>query len=283
MLKKRIITAVVASIAIFLILYFFPNLISLLVLISVLFSTYETSMMITPALISKIESNNEYLDKRTIHFIIGWLPVIIAGVIFITSALLGTKVSSGVLVSGFLLVMFVSCFSPESIDVAVMRSIGSVFSICYGLLPWLAFWHIYMVGGLYALLFLLVIVWSGDTAAYFIGKAIGKRKLAPKRSPNKTIEGSVGGIAASIVSAYLVSFLVIDIVAYWPIFLFIGVFCGASAQLGDLFESSLKRFAAVKDSGGLLPGHGGFLDRVDGVMFATPIFWFILFCCGSFN
>lgn len=283
MLKKRIITAVVASVAIFLTLHFFPSLIVALVLLSVLFATYETSSMITPALLRKVQSESDYLSKGTINFTNTWVPVIVAGVIFVVSAISGTQVSSGVMVFGFLLVMFLSSFLPESIDSSVMRAIGSVFSICYGLLPWLAFWHIYQVGGLKALLYLLAIVWSGDTAAYFAGKAWGRRKLAPERSPNKTIEGAVAGLVASIFLAFMFRPMIADLVNFWPILFFIGLFCGASAQVGDLFESSLKRFSEVKDSGGIFPGHGGFLDRVDGVMFATPVFWFILFCCGSFQ
>ena len=282
MLKERIITAVVASALIFGLLYFFPQFIVMIVLLSVLFSTYETSAMITPALLKRIDVKDQVVSKNSLNFVNLWLPVIIAGVIFIVSAIEGTKVSSGVMVSGFLLVMFLSSFMSETIDSSVMRAIGSVFSVCYGLLPWLAFWQIFLVGDLQVLLYLLIIVWAGDTTAFFVGRKFGKRKLAPKRSPNKTVEGALGGIAASVVIAYVLGYMVIDIVNHWWVLFFIGLFCGASAQVGDLFESSLKRFSQVKDSGGVFPGHGGFLDRVDGVMFAVPVFWFILFCCGSF-
>jgi phosphatidate cytidylyltransferase len=117
----------------------------------------------------------------------------------------------------------------------------------------------------------MVLAWGSDTAAYFVGRRFGKSKLAPRISPKKTLEGSAGGLGASVVGAVIMSFFlpgmqVIDAVA-------LGVLAGAAGQAGDLMISVLKRSSGVKDSGGILPGHGGILDRVDALAFTAPATW----------
>ncbi len=117
----------------------------------------------------------------------------------------------------------------------------------------------------------LAVVWLGDTGAYFVGKLFGKHKLAPILSPNKTIEGALGGVAASVGGIFLAK-AVFDIPGsnFWLIaFALAG---GVVEQAGDLFESLLKRMAGLKDSGNVFPGHGGMLDRIDGLLFAFPLF-----------
>ena len=121
------------------------------------------------------------------------------------------------------------------------------------------------------ILYVLAVVWGGDTAAYFAGRAFGKHKLHPKVSPKKTIEGAVGGIAGSVGLGFLMVVLLDLPLAPWKVAVFAAV-GGALGQLGDLTESLIKRACGVKDSGTLLPGHGGMLDRVDGVIFAFPFF-----------
>ena len=127
---------------------------------------------------------------------------------------------------------------------------------------------------------MMSIVWAADSLAYFTGKSLGKRKLAPELSPNKTVEGLIGGIAGSAVVAlilaqFLLGFGVSQIVA-WMVAALVAAF---ASVVGDLYQSSLKRAAGVKDSGRILPGHGGVLDRIDGVIPAAPVFvsvWSIL-------
>ena len=119
----------------------------------------------------------------------------------------------------------------------------------------------------------LVVIWANDIAAYFVGLAIGRHKLAPRISPGKSWEGAFGGLAGGAVAGLLV--------ASW-----LGMGSGQAAvwaaaitivsQAGDLFESALKRRAGVKDSGRLLPGHGGVLDRFDGVLIASPVAYVLL-------
>jgi phosphatidate cytidylyltransferase len=118
------------------------------------------------------------------------------------------------------------------------------------------------------LFILFGLVWSCDTGAYFIGRAIGRRKLHPQVSPGKTVEGYVGGVVvAALVTAGL-GWLLVDLPA--PIGLLMGAVTAAVAQVGDLAKSLLKRAADRKDSGSLFPGHGGMLDRVDSLLFAAP-------------
>jgi phosphatidate cytidylyltransferase len=122
---------------------------------------------------------------------------------------------------------------------------------------------------------LIVIVFLGDSGAYFAGSVFGRHKLSPAISPGKTIEGSITGLATSIVAGVIVK-LLFSLDLSWGIgilfFLVIGIF----AQVGDLFESEFKRYANIKDSGEVLPGHGGFLDRLDALMFVAPIAYFFI-------
>ncbi|MBY6036060.1 phosphatidate cytidylyltransferase [Fictibacillus nanhaiensis] len=124
--------------------------------------------------------------------------------------------------------------------------------------------------GIQLLFFILFMIWATDSGAYFVGKSMGKRKLWPVISPNKTIEGAVGGIFFSIVVAiicYVTSFVDLSLITILIISVLVGVF----GQIGDLAESAFKRIYHVKDSGVLLPGHGGILDRLDSALFVLPL------------
>jgi phosphatidate cytidylyltransferase len=120
----------------------------------------------------------------------------------------------------------------------------------------------------------LVLTWATDTGAFFVGRSIGGRKLIPAVSPGKTVSGAIGGVVTSVLVTWLyVTFLLRPTaqlaMTTWSIVLF-GVIVSVAAQVGDLVESLLKREAGVKDSGGLLPGHGGVLDRLDSLFFVLP-------------
>jgi phosphatidate cytidylyltransferase len=147
--------------------------------------------------------------------------------------------------------------------------------------------------------FLFLCVWSGDIAALYIGKRFGRRKLAPQLSPNKTWAGAIASILASVVfgvglilygdwlTAHGSGFTRLHTDAPWWQWLLLAILLNAAAQFGDLLESALKRGAGIKDSGTLLPGHGGLLDRIDALLLAAPILWFVLvarefFALGSF-
>jgi phosphatidate cytidylyltransferase len=120
--------------------------------------------------------------------------------------------------------------------------------------------------------FLMIVVWIGDAGAYYIGKRFGKRKLSPRISPKKTVEGLIGGCITSIAAAVVIHY------TFFPEFPLVhavtaGLVLSLTGVIGDLAESMWKRSAEVKDSGTLLPGHGGFLDRFDSIFFTAPILY----------
>jgi phosphatidate cytidylyltransferase len=124
--------------------------------------------------------------------------------------------------------------------------------------------------GLMNILFVFLIVWATDTGAYFIGRSWGKRKLWPEISPKKTIEGALGGVVLATLTGVI--YHLITPFSY-SLIIIIGVTVAASifGQIGDLVESALKRHYGVKDSGNILPGHGGILDRFDSLLFVFPL------------
>ncbi|MDF1821423.1 MAG: phosphatidate cytidylyltransferase [Alcanivoracaceae bacterium] len=124
--------------------------------------------------------------------------------------------------------------------------------------------------GFWALLFVLLWVWAADTGAYFAGRAFGRHKLAPSVSPGKTLEGLVGGAALALLVAGLVAWQGPVTAAIAPLLL-VALVTVVASVLGDLFESMIKRQVGIKDSGTLLPGHGGMLDRIDSVTAALPV------------
>lgn len=123
------------------------------------------------------------------------------------------------------------------------------------------------------LLVVLILVSAADIGAYFAGRKFGRRKLAPRISPNKTLEGLVGGLLAALVVGLAGGWLVAGAtLAQLPAVALVALLAGAFAAIGDLFESLLKRHIGVKDSGTMIPGHGGILDRLDGWLAALPAF-----------
>jgi phosphatidate cytidylyltransferase len=124
--------------------------------------------------------------------------------------------------------------------------------------------------GVALLLFLLALIWVGDTLAYFVGRLVGRNPLAPELSPGKTLEGALANLAgAVVVGAVFTSWIAMTTVQM----IVLAAAVSVAGQIGDLAESAYKRSAGVKDSGKLLPGHGGMLDRVDSLVFAAPVMW----------
>jgi len=122
-------------------------------------------------------------------------------------------------------------------------------------------------------IFLFVIIWVGDSAAYYGGRLLGRHLLAAKISPKKTVEGGIAGLAGSVIAGALLGpWLLAE---PWGSAALISGVTAIAGQIGDLSESALKRSAGVKDSSSILPGHGGILDRLDSLFFASPVFyWF---------
>ncbi len=129
--------------------------------------------------------------------------------------------------------------------------------------------------GLVFIFYALFIIWTTDTGAYLIGRKLGKRKLWPDISPNKTIEGALGGtLSAIVVSIIYVLVTDMDVAIIW--IAVVTIFLSIFGQIGDLVESALKRHYNVKDSGNILPGHGGILDRFDSLLFVCPLIHFFI-------
>ncbi len=126
------------------------------------------------------------------------------------------------------------------------------------------------------MLMLFGLIWATDTGAYYTGKSIGKTKFAPSISPNKTWEGTVGGLILAIVVATLFKTAFIPELTWLDVFS-LALLGGAWGQMGDLLESAFKRSLGVKDSGSILPGHGGMLDRFDSIIFTAPAYYVYLF------
>ena len=147
--------------------------------------------------------------------------------------------------------------------------------------------------GIALVIFLMVSVWAGDIAALYIGRALGRHKLAPRLSPGKTWEGAVASVIGTLIAAYAVVAIGNALTArgntvmhisqpLWQT-LVLAAILNIAAQVGDLLESAVKRGAGVKDSGSILPGHGGILDRIDALLVATPVLWFCLLLKDRFN
>jgi len=132
----------------------------------------------------------------------------------------------------------------------------------------------YNMGGKW-ILFMLITIWICDTAAYFVGSTLGRHKLYQRVSPHKTVEGAIAGFVFALLTAYVFHLIYIKDLSLTHC-LIIGAIVGVMSQIGDLVESVFKRDAGVKDTSGILPGHGGFLDRFDAPLFVAPLMYFYL-------
>jgi phosphatidate cytidylyltransferase len=278
MLRQRIITAAIGIPVLLLILLWAPSpVVSFFFLVFIGLSVFEISAMILPALDSKMHLPNQ--GERSSRAIwLGQALCITVGMLLFLVSTFGTyEAGRGGIVVGMSVLMLVGVFSAHDIDRSIVRLMGYLVSVCYGCLPWLAIWDLYIMGsrGRYILLAILIVMLN-DTGAYFGGRKYGKRKLAPILSPKKTWEGALTGIAVGMVGAVLLNGLYgFSLGPMWLMALS-GLVGGIFGILGDLVESAFKRFSGIKDSGAIFPGHGGFLDRVDSLLFAVPAIWFIL-------
>lgn len=171
------------------------------------------------------------------------------------------------------------CFNARECGFRVSRSVSTVMAFAITTATWLAVWQFLQQGGWPLLISVFMIVWLADACAYFAGRFFGKTRMAPAISPKKTWEGAAGGLLSVLVVAFaayawlphemVVTSILLDKAGFAAGFLMILLLVAVSIA-GDLFESSLKRQAAVKDSGRLLPGHGGFYDRLDSSLAVLP-------------
>jgi len=157
---------------------------------------------------------------------------------------------------------------PQSISVTFFGALYLSFPLNY-------LYRIRLEDGVFSLYFLFAVIFLGDSGAYFIGKPFGRKKMTPIASPNKTWEGSAGGILFACLGALAARKLLLPDIVLWKAVL-CGILVHAAAQISDPLESLFKRAVGIKDSSNVLPGHGGFLDRIDSLILASPLFYYIV-------
>jgi phosphatidate cytidylyltransferase len=298
MLKTRVMTAILLlPLLLWLIIKGPQWSLFCVVLVALFVSVFEMAMMIQPRLDQMLRNYARFEadvlnsksgqaieppynpSTRSSHYIIlAVFCALVMAIIFSASVYFGHAAGRGVLVLGLVLAMMAAVFATRGIEAEMARLLGFIITLIYAGLPWMIVWDLYVKepGGR-QLLLVFVVVWMGDTGGYFGGRFLGKTKLAPNKSPKKTWEGASAGLTASVAGSLVYFYW------YYPELpggitgaILVGIFGGISGQMGDLVESVIKRFTRVKDSGNLLPGHGGLLDRMDAVLFAAPVIWFIL-------
>jgi phosphatidate cytidylyltransferase len=171
--------------------------------------------------------------------------------------------------AGLLLLPTLVMFASPPVGVLLASSASSVFATLYVALGAAAMIALRAVGWR-PVIFVLAVVWASDSAAYYVGRRFGKRKLAPVVSPKKTWEGLWGQLGAGLLVGVLARVLLFPSGSL-PGLALLGLSAAGFAVVGDLLESTFKRSCDVKDSGGLLPGHGGFLDRLDSLLYVSPL------------
>jgi phosphatidate cytidylyltransferase len=175
----------------------------------------------------------------------------------------------------FFLLVLLETKKSTNLEIPLKRALFFGFGYIYvGIIPLGILELLSLTNGFYWLVTLMMIVFVGDSAAYFAGIQFKGPKLLESVSPQKTISGAIGGLIGSGLAGLFCSTVFFSQLDSHFSFVLIAILSGFSAQVGDLFESMLKRVAGVKDSGGIMPGHGGILDRIDGLLFGAPfVIW----------
>jgi phosphatidate cytidylyltransferase len=273
MFWKRALTVVVGlPTLLYILIVLPPQVVFVLFWVSSMVVTFEFSRMFYLPLVEKFCEKREKPHQYSRFFV-----VVLCALYFFLVTQLGFPV-----VSLLLLLIFLDIFIHFSIksspEFLVAHVLFSFVAIGYCCLPWILLWDIYeKASGAKLLLLLLVIVMASDMGAYAIGSRFGKHKFAPLLSPKKTWEGFLGGLASGVLGALLYNYFAEALPGHWILVVLCSLGCSVMAAIGDLVESSFKRFSRVKDSGNILPGHGGLLDRVDAIVFTVPFFHFIIY------
>jgi phosphatidate cytidylyltransferase len=214
------------------------------------------------------------------------IPVLVAiFVLFAVSLLWPDKLT--VALGALSLALLVYCAFNSATPTVLADAANSVFCLIYTGFTLIALPMLRSAeDGKSLLTFLLCAVWAGDIVALYVGRNLGRHKLAPSLSPNKTWEGTAGSLAGSMIVTALLILISRQLTSReihglafhgsWTYWMILALIVNAAAQVGDLAESGLKRSAGVKDSGTLLPGHGGILDRIDALLLAAPVLWYAL-------
>ncbi len=265
-MKTRILTAVPLALLVIALIWWGPRWLFLLVLVALV----EISL-------------HEYFHLSRAAGLRGipWLGYCAGAALCIAQTLggfaSGGAVATILLTSVFLAALF-AIFQGEGLKNYYGAASTTVFGIVY--LGFSLSWFFPLrfsdeTNGRAAVLFLLLVNWAGDAFALLIGRTMGRHFFAPTISPRKTIEGSIAGLLGSVLVGWVCSLLFWKTAGFKMVIL-LSVVAAVTGQFGDLVESALKRAGGLKDSGSLLPGHGGLLDRIDSLVFAVPAIWLIL-------
>ncbi len=257
----RLITGVFLALSVSLSIIFFPPLIiKIIVVLLTAIGAYECARMLLPK-----------SEKRLLYLSVFFSMVLSVSLMFLNPSSHLYPLQVAALPILFLLLLLFHIFFPGEIHQVTHKITGSLFTVIYcGILfSFLGLLRDTHQGKAW-LFYTLACTFSSDTGAFFAGRYLGKHKLAPKISPNKTIEGFFGGVLMSIGVAFFMSVFIFKNFSSLEV-LVIGSICGMVGPFGDLTESLIKRGAGVKDSGKLIPGHGGLLDRVDALLFTAPV------------
>ncbi|WP_370930940.1 phosphatidate cytidylyltransferase [Bartonella sp. DGB1] len=202
---------------------------------------------------------------------------------FILSLCLYLLVVTSFYFSNYVFAVIFFCFLLLLIYGFVNSRYWSAFGLLYAALPMvsLALLRVGSDGNIYLILYLFLVVWASDIGGYIFGKAIGGKKLAPYLSPNKTISGSIGSFLFSVIIAILFSYFYCN--SLYLNLIWLAVILSFFVQVGDIGESAIKRYFRVKDSSNLLPGHGGFMDRFDGLIVAALILYLLKISFPNFS
>ncbi|MDO4222761.1 MAG: phosphatidate cytidylyltransferase [Acinetobacter sp.] len=273
-MRERILTGIVLVVVVLCCMFASTNAIPMYLLMSMVAAVagYEWYKLM-PRSPHRMQSERRLRMKAATY---GVLTLILSAAMMFTVAILDSKWVLLLIVAG---VSFFWCctvawvkaypkgdqvwYNSSLYFIGLLLIAGAVFAMnfLYLMSPW---W----------LMYLFLLVWGADSGAYFVGRKLGKRKLSPHVSPNKSVEGLYGGIATTvIIMSIAVAVSELHFNAWqWLCFLVVSILSVLASVQGDLFESMVKRRAGIKDSGRILPGHGGVLDRVDSLLAAAPVF-----------
>jgi len=256
-LPARIVSAIIAAMAMVAIAWFFrEDGIKITILLAMVLSSLE--------LLKILFQSSDSKRKKTLFFFSVMLLNVLSGLYFFYSALAYVCIS----IMYFAIGLVLQRNSTDPATIFQFFVAGNLGFFYLGLLPAFAARLLSLSNGLIWFFILLLVAFAADTFAYAFGRLWGKRRILPNISPKKTVVGALGGVLGSILMSLAAHF----VLPHVPIlaFLIMGVVVGTISQFGDFFESLLKRVADVKDSGSFMPGHGGILDRIDGVLFSAP-------------
>ena len=217
------------------------------------------------------------------------MPALLTGMFCVFAYFLETTATATVISSYFIFV-FIYVFAESIFRGKVAGELLAATLKLTGILTigWVLGYHLILlrnaepIGA--SLIYLLAgTIWCSDTGAYLVGRAFGRHKLGTPVSPRKTIEGTIGGLVIGTLTSVALRTLLLTETLSWGDAIFIGLLLSVLGQLGDLSASLMKRTAGVKDSGQVIPGHGGFIDRCDSLIFSTPVLYYYLELTGHFG